>query len=393
MSPLGVAAAAVVLLGRADPRARAGALRVREAVRRQGAALLARLRAAHRRHHLRRDRIPAVGDPARRLRAPARRGSRAIRSRPSTGRARWRRSRCGSATASSSPGRCSTCCWRCSSTSSTSPASARCCRRPSGRCCPTCPPATAGLLPGDRVESVDGHRSATGRSWTNTIVEVGRQDAALRDPARARRRGARRHARSRSSGRARCGARSAWDDWREAALPPARDRRARSVVAGRAGRSEDVRLHHRGQRRSRRDLGRVRQGDRARRRVAAAPQLRARRLLGGAVRAHRDRGARLRGGHPGRRVRRAPGAAATRPASCRPSCSSSPSSPAAPPTGSASGAATRSWRSTARRWRTGTCCARSWRAIPTRTSTSAGCRGRARATRPASARRSGRSWT
>ena len=99
------------------------------------------------------------------------------------------------------------------------------------------------------------------------------------------------------------------------------------------------------------DLGGVRQGDRARRRVAAAPQLRARRLLGGAVRAHRDRGARLGGGHPGRRVRRRRAAAATRPASCRPSCSCSRSSPAAPPTGSACGAAIRSCRSTARRSR------------------------------------------
>ena len=110
------------------------------------------------RHHLRRDRIPAVGDPARRLRAPAGRGSR--RSDPAHGPAARAGGEAAVAAlhASSSPGRCSTCCWRCSSTSSTSPASARCCRRPSGRCCPTCPPATAGLLPGDRVESVDGHR-------------------------------------------------------------------------------------------------------------------------------------------------------------------------------------------------------------------------------------------
>ena len=61
--------------GRADPGARARALRVREAVRRQGAALLARLRPAHRRLHPRRDRVPAVAGPARRLRAPAGRGS------------------------------------------------------------------------------------------------------------------------------------------------------------------------------------------------------------------------------------------------------------------------------------------------------------------------------
>ena len=47
-------------------------------------------------------------------------------------------------------------------------------------------------------------------------------------------------------------------DRRLAALPPARDRRARSDVAGGAGGPQDVRLHHRRQRRSGRDLDRVR---------------------------------------------------------------------------------------------------------------------------------------
>src|SRR6185295_20034002 len=61
--------------GRSDPGSRAGALRVREAFQRQGAALLAGVRPAPHRVHLRRDRVPPVGAAARGLRAPARRGS------------------------------------------------------------------------------------------------------------------------------------------------------------------------------------------------------------------------------------------------------------------------------------------------------------------------------
>ena len=73
-----------------------------------------------------------------------------------------------------------------------------------GTVLPDLPAATAGLLPGDRVESVDGQpRPLLGRAGAHDL-DVGRQDAALRDPARARRRGARRHARSRSSARDRC---------------------------------------------------------------------------------------------------------------------------------------------------------------------------------------------
>ena len=92
---------------RADPGARARALRVRQVVRRAGDALLDRLRAAPVRLHARRDRVPAVAGAARRLRAPAGRGSRARPSRPSiaSAAARCRTSRCGSATRSSSRGR------------------------------------------------------------------------------------------------------------------------------------------------------------------------------------------------------------------------------------------------------------------------------------------------
>ena len=53
-----------------------------------------------------------------------------------------------------------------------------------------------------------------------------------------------------------------------------------------------------------RDLGGVCQGGRARRRLAAADQLPARRLFGGAVRAHRDPASGVGGGHPGRGLRR-----------------------------------------------------------------------------------------
>ena len=194
LSVLGTAAAVVILLGRADPRARARALRVRPAVRREGAALLARVRAAHLRHHLRRDRIPAVG--ASRWAATCACSARipAIRSRPRTGRARWPRSRSGSATASSSPGRCSICCWRCF-IYFVHFAGQRTMLPPTiGTVLPNLPAANAGLLPGDRVESVDGQRIRYWEELDTGHRDVGREDVALRDPARPRRRGARRDA-------------------------------------------------------------------------------------------------------------------------------------------------------------------------------------------------------
>ena len=75
-----------------------------------------------------------------------------------------------------------------------------------------------------------------------------------------------------------------------------------SSPAAQAG-LQDVRFHHGGQRRSGRDLDRVRAGGRTRRGVAVAPELRAGWLLGGAVRAHRDRRAGIGGRHPRRRLR------------------------------------------------------------------------------------------
>ena len=222
-------------------------------------------------------------------------------------------------------------------------------------------PRTPGLLPGDRSRPSTASRVRYWEELEHVISTSAGKTLRFAHPARARRRGARRHARSRSSvpGPLRAqGARRL--DRRVAALPPARDRRARSVVAGGAGGPQDVRLHHRRQRRSGRHLDRVRAGRSSapgRRRCAST-------TCAAATRRCRSRTSRSRS-----RARRSssrsrcstpPGAATTRPASCRPSCSSSRSSPAAPPTRSACAAAIRSSRSTARRWRTGTSCASGW---------------------------------
>ena len=173
-----------------------------------------------------------------------------------------------------------------------------------GTVLPDLPAATAGLLPGDRVESVDGHRI---RYWEE--LEHSISTSAGKTLRFAIRRGPTwRSATSRRSS--------------SSASGPFRRKRARGLIgvsprfhlpeigvldpsspAAQAG-LQDLRLHHRGQRRARSAPGPIRAGGRARRRLAAAPQLPARRLLGGAVRAHRDRGARLSGGDPGGRVRR-----------------------------------------------------------------------------------------
>ena len=161
------------------------------------------------RHHLRRDRIPAVGDPAGRVRAPAGRGPR--RSDPAhrpAARAggeaavatlHRRRRRAGVQPAAA----------RCSSTSSTSPASARCCRRSSGRCCPTCPRRRRACCPAIGSRASTATASATGRSWRTRSRGRPARRCASRSGAGPTWRSATSR-RSRSSGRARCGASSAW---------------------------------------------------------------------------------------------------------------------------------------------------------------------------------------
>ena len=128
-------------------------------------------------------------------------------------------------------------------------------------------------------------------------------------------------------------------DRRLASLPPAGDRRARSGVAGGAGGAEDVRLHHRRERRPGRRPGPNSRAPSS----APAPRRCGSTTCAAATRPCRSPTSRSRS--PGRRsssrsrCSTPPGAAATRPASSRPSCSSSPSSRAAPPTRSACAAA------------------------------------------------------
>ena len=180
MSVLGTAAAVLVLLGVLILVHELGHFVFAQAVRREGAALLARLRPA-----------PRSASPAARPSTGCRwcRSAatcacwariRASRSRRSIGRARWPPSRSGSATRSWSRGRCSTCCCRCSSTSSTTPASGRCCRRRSGRCCPTCRPRTPASCPATASRPSTASRVRYWEELERRDLRLGRQDAALR---------------------------------------------------------------------------------------------------------------------------------------------------------------------------------------------------------------------
>ena len=256
-----------------------------------------------------------------------------VRSRPSTGRARWPRSRCGSATRVVIAG----------------PvfnlllplliyfvhyAGQRTLLPPTiGTVLPGLPAATAG--PAARRSRRERRRPAhplLGRARAHHLDVAGKT---LRFGIRRghRRRGARRHARARSSARGRCGARSA-SGWIGVSprfhLPEIGVLDPGSPAAQAGLKTFDFITAVNGVPVG--DVGRVRQGDRARRRVAAAPQLPARRLLGGAVRAHRDCSSRAR-----RSSSRSPCSTRTgrrryETGIVRPSCSFTRSSPAAPPT-------------------------------------------------------------
>ena len=311
-----------------------------QAVRREGAALLAGVRA--RASSASPGARPSTG--CRWCRSAATCACwariRASRSRPSTARARWPPSRSGSATRSWSRARCSTCCCRSSSTSSTTRASATLLPPTIGTVLPELPAATAGLLPGDkRRERRRPARPLLGRAGATSISDVGRQDAALRDPPRPRRRGARRHAD------------------RDRALGPAAA--ARSGSAGSACRRAFtcprsacwIRRRRRRRRGSRRSTSsppstafRSRPGPSSRARSSApGPRRCGSTTCAAATRRCRSRTSRSRS-----RARRSssrwrcstpPGGATTRPGSCRRSCSSSRSSRGARPTGSACAAA------------------------------------------------------
>ena len=260
-----------------------------------------------------------------------------------------------------------------------------------GTVLPDLPAANAGLLPGDRVETVDGKpRPLLGRAGaTSSRTRPARRCASASGAAPTPRSATSRRSRSSAPGPLQPqGARRL--DRRVAALPPARDRRARSRLAGGAGGAR------------RRSTSSPRStafpsppGPSSPRRSSApgASPLRLNYLRGGysAVPfAHIEiAAAGLGGGHPGRRVRRrrAPplrdrhpvGRAVRLLGRAR----------AAPPTRSASAAAIRSCRLDGAPLRAlGSSCASSWppprQGLPHR----AGSRRPASTTRRASARRS-----
>ena len=365
--------------GRAHPGARAGALRVREAVRRQGAALLARLRARASfgftcgETEYRLSLIPLGGyvrllgeDPGEPI--PPIDRPRALAAKPL-----WQRYTVVVAGPGVQPAPAAVHLLHPLRRPAHAAAADHRHRaaRPARGARRACCPATGRerrRSPRPLLGGAGGHH-----------LEVGRQDAAVRDPARPRRRGARRHAhRDRAVGPAAAqGARGL--DRRVAALPPARDRRARSVVAGRAGRP--ARRSTSSPRSTAFRSATWTEFAKAIERAGASP-LRLNYVRGGysAVPfAHieiEEPG--LGGGHPGGGVRRRRRAATTRPASCRPSCSCSPSSPGSPADQiglrrgdqilSLDGAPLRALGRAARA---------AGRAIPTRTSASAGSRRRA----------------
>ena len=167
-----------------------------------------------------------------------------------------------------------------------------------GTVLPDYPAAAAGLVPGDTVEAIDGKRI---RYWEELEDEIANgPDAAppLRDTPRHRSRGAGRDAGSYRAARRARHPRDGRVDRGLAALPPARDRRHRSRLAGGAGGSEDLRLRDGREWEPGRDLDRVPARHRSGGRLSAADHLPARRLLGGAVRPCRDPAARDRGRDP-----------------------------------------------------------------------------------------------
>ncbi len=237
-----------------------------------------------------------------------------------------------------------------------------------GTVLPGLPAASAGLLPGDRVETVDGQAHPLLGGAGAGDRRLGRQDAAVRDPPRPRRRGARRDADAIRAARARCTSKEhvGWIGVSPRFHLPEIGVLDPTSPAAQAGlKTFDFVTAVNGVPVG--DLDRVRQGDRPRGRLAAAAQLPARRLLGRPVRAHRAAGAGLGGRHSdgGVRRRRAPPlrdrhrlgravrllgrAGQPRRSDWHPPRRRDP----------------RRW--TARRCRTGTCCASGWRPCPQRT--------------------------
>ena len=254
--------------GRAHPGARAGPLPGGQAVRGQGVALLARIRAAAFRLHRGADRVPPVALSARRLHPPARRRSERAGARA---RARARALRAAALAALRHRG----------GRAALQPHPAR--RHLLRALRRARDPALADHRHGDRGSargqgraSARGPRRDGGREDGSLLGGAGGnhrrvagQDHALRHPARQRRRGARRDRRDRRAPRAAQPERDRRLDRRLAALSASRDRHHRSDLAGGAGGPANLRLHHLGQRRSRSRTG---PSSRARSRAPVRPR-------------------------------------------------------------------------------------------------------------------------